>query len=378
MHGLSLLLSSTPLEPPLDVPHCGTGGEAATWISAYAPQLGAPPPSGANHLAFQWSIERRGDLVVMRDMVGDGFSNEGLTYEGMYDALEYFYEIFPDDYEFVTVLTAQESSSAMGAWAFYSPLENEVEGIGQRVSSSGMHVDGFLFMNDWEYWTGADDTATSAVFGQEFGHRWAAYVNYDLGSGERDDILGRDGSHWSYWLETSNSPVEGNSWADNRDGSFTLDAQEEVAYSDLDLYLMGLLPADDVSPFFLIDNPTGLDRRASSAPEYYYTGRDLTAYGDRIDITIDDVIRVEGPRVPAAGDAPTTFKMAIVLVLSADEQARASEVNGCDAVRERFVEVWQGDTRDLGTLDTTLGETVVDPLDPDTFASPTLLPKAVW
>ncbi|MFZ5477574.1 MAG: hypothetical protein ACOZNI_12430 [Myxococcota bacterium] len=378
MTGLLLLLGAAPWQPPADVPRCGHGLEASAWLRERTLRPPAPPPSSSRGLPSGFSVERRGDLVVMRDMVGDAFGRDGLGYEGMYEALVYFYELFPDEFDFVTVITNQDSTYGMGAFAFYSPLANDVRGIGDRIYDSGMTAQGLLFMNAWQYWSGQSDTFTSAVFGQELGHRWGSYVRYDLGDGERDDILGRDDGHWSYWLETSNSPMEGNAWTDNGDGTFTLDAGEEVAYSDLDLYLMGLVGPEDVAPFYLIADPSGLARNASSSPEYYASGDDQTASGSRVDITIDDVIRAEGARDPAAGEAQTAFRMAVVLVLADDEQPDEEALSGADEARARFVEVWEEDTLGLATLDTSLGDTVVEPLAPEGFVAPLLVPKAAW
>ncbi|MFZ5477625.1 MAG: hypothetical protein ACOZNI_12685 [Myxococcota bacterium] len=378
MMALALLMGAAPWGPPEDVPTCGTHGDASTWFRERTLRPPAAPPSSERALPAEWSIERHGDLVVMRDMVGSSFGRSGLSYQGMYDALLYFYEVFPDEFDFATVLTNQDSSSSMGAWAFYSPLANDAQGIGDRVYDSGMALQGLLFMNAWQYWSGESDTYTSAVFGQELGHRWGSYVHYDRGDGERDDLLGRDDAHWSYWLETSNSPMEGNAWSDNADGTFTLDAGEEVAYSDLDLYLMGLVGPEEVAPFFLVDDPDGLDRNAASSPEYYATGRQQTARGSRVDVTIDDVVRAEGQRSPAAGDAQSSFRMAIVLLLADDEQPDEETLAGADAVRARFEEVWEDDTRGLADLDTSPGDTVVEPLDPGAFTSPQVVPRGAW
>jgi hypothetical protein len=374
---LPLLLGAMPWPLPDDVPWCGTGGEAATFLRE-RPPLAAPPP-GPGVLPSQWSIARIGDLVVMRDVTGRQMDG-GLDAAAMSDALDTLYRWFPDDYDFVTILTNQDASRTMGALAFYSPLANDVEGMGERTFSSGMTLQGALFMNAWQYWTGGSDTLTSAVFGQELGHRWGAYVHYDLddGAGDRDDTLGRDASHWSYWLETSNSPMEGNAWADNGDGTFTLDAREEVAYSDLDLYLMGLVGPEDVAPFFLIRDPSGLSREAASAPEYYGSGNSQTAYGTDQPITVDDVIRAEGPRVPAVGDSPTAFTMLVVLVLGQDEAPDPARLEGVEGVRARFEEVWEEDTLELATLDTTPGDATLPAWEPAAYPAPTLVPRGAW
>ena len=220
MLALPLLLGATPWPLPSDVPACGAGGPAqigvAAHLAAARSNVPAAPPPGVRDLPQQWSIARHGDVVVLRDITGEQLDS-GFTYEAMVDAIETFYLWFDDDYNFVTFLTNQDASRSMGALAFYAPNANDVRGIGQPISRGGT-LQGLIFMNAWQYWSGGSDTLTSAVFGQELGHRWGAYVGYDLGDGVSTDSLGRDDSHWSYWLETSNSPMEGNAWTDGGAG----------------------------------------------------------------------------------------------------------------------------------------------------------------
>ncbi len=369
-----LLLGATPWPLPSDVRVCGAGGPAQI---AMATHLSAPaPPPGVRDLRQQWSIARIGDVVVMRDITGEQLDS-GFTYDAMADAIDTFYQWFDDDYTFVTFLTNQDASRSMGALAFYAPNANDVRGIGLPIFRGGT-LEGLIFMNAWQYWSGGSDTLTSAVFGQELGHRWGAYVGYDLGDGVATDTLGRDDGHWSYWLETSNSPMEGNAWVDAGDGSFRLDAEEEIAYSDLDLYLMGLIAPEEVEPFFLIQDPAGLDRSAGSAPEYYASGRDQTATGFAQEITIEDVILAEGERDPAVGESPTDFNMVVVLILGRDEVPTADLLGNVEDVGVRFAEVWEEDTLNLATLDATPGAALLPAFDPATLGGPVAVPRNAW
>ena len=47
---------------------------------------------------------------------------------------------------------------------------------------------------------------------------------------------------------------DGYAWTDNGDGTFTVDRAQPARYGNLDLYGMGLMPADEVPPFFFIDD----------------------------------------------------------------------------------------------------------------------------
>ena len=61
---------------------------------------------------------------------------------------------------------------------------------------------------------------------------------------------------------------------------------------------MGLLPKDDVPDFFLIQNMAFIGRDSNN---------DRVWSGDRLDITVDDVIAANGPRVPSFQNAQKDF-----------------------------------------------------------------------
>ena len=67
------------------------------------------------------------------------------------------------------------------------------------------------------------------------------------------DLLGRDGAHWSFFLETQASVFDGLQWRADSSTTFTaLDSFKR--FSQLDLYLMGAKPASEIEPWFLIEN----------------------------------------------------------------------------------------------------------------------------
>src|SRR5207249_5242473 len=87
------------------------------------------------------------------------------------------------------------------------------------------------------------------ILGQEFGHRWLAYL--DIGT---PSLLGRDSSHWSFLHNTFGSVVEGNEIEDLGDGNFRTVAAT-IRYSALDQYVMGLRPASHVTPSYAEADP---------------------------------------------------------------------------------------------------------------------------
>jgi hypothetical protein len=152
----------------------------------------------------------------------------------------------------------------------------------------------------------------------EVGHRWLARLRVD-GASPRTGLLGRGDVHWSFFLDSDASVMEGNAIADRGNGRFeTVDIARR--FSPLDQYAMGLRTAAEVPPFFYVDLPDDFRPnrafKASSAPE-----EGVSFTGVRRDVRIEDVVRAMGPRVPAL--APPLFRQAFVLV--ADHSALATE-----------------------------------------------------
>jgi MYXO-CTERM domain-containing protein len=106
--------------------------------------------------------------------------------------------------------------------------------------------------------------------------------------------------------------MEGNNWEEVSPGNFRT-GRPAFRFSDMDLYLMGLLPRTMVRPGFLIAEPQNVPRGISrnSPPEYY--NRSVTLRGRRVNVTIDDLIRQNGPRVPAYPDAPQNMDVVWIL-----------------------------------------------------------------
>lgn len=144
----------------------------------------------------------------------------------------------------------------------------------------------------------------------------------------RDSLLGRgnplpDGTvanraHWSYFFHTGGSPMEGNNWEEMSPGVFRT-LRPTFRFSELDLYLMGLIPASEVRPTFLITEPQMVPRgiNRDSPPEYY--NRSITVRGRRVDVTVQDIIRANGPRVPAYPDAPRDLDVVWVLLAQTED-----------------------------------------------------------
>jgi hypothetical protein len=250
--------------------------------------------------------------------------------------LRRFYASHDDAFEQVVVYTTRPLNPAPGTLAFELNVKNAVTGIGlDLVDSSAAWgsrgtLESVVYMDAIDPYVGSDGFEFLA---HEVGHRWLARLRVDdIGPPPRTGLLGRGDVHWSFFLDSDASVMEGNAIADRGNGRFeTVDIARR--FSPLDQYAMGLRTAAEVPGFFYVDVPDDFRPnrpfKASSAPE-----EGVSFTGVRRDLRIEDVVRAMGPRVPALG--PPLFRQAFVLV--ADETAPATEarIRTVGRIRSRF------------------------------------------
>jgi len=271
--------------------------------------------------------------------------------------LSLFYEVFPDDFDFVF---------------FFAEFEGPVAGV--HIARNRPAIPG----------TGIDHPHTDPIADKlrsvialqldsngptlhEMLHHWAVYLSPSLGF---------QGSHWGYAgvrgqlggfdpeslvcakPEGARPPCD----PDDEDGtttyivdSFGLVANggDSVPYAPLELYLMGLIPADEVP-----DVPILVD---VVSDERLPDGRRAIRARELRTVTIDDIIAVHGER-PLAGAEDRHFRVAFVLVTA--EEPTDAQVQLADRwVRmfscedpTRFVLCFEEATQGLATVDVMLPE----------------------
>lgn len=343
-------------------------------IGATAPLLLLPPEARADPIEL---VEQRAQYMLFDDVDGTvefayWFGREGFL--AGYDQVETgFLAVHPDDSQFLVVYSTWTLPAGIGA--FYQSVSNDIQGIGfEHIApedtvipapyfddTPNSQVTGFLHMNRWTQYLGADpggtdDLVISLIFGQELGHAWGSFVYFDQGGGAQGNMLGRSNAHWSFYLHSGGSPMQGHEWIDNGDGTFTAQKQDVFTFSDLDLYLMGLLPADQVAPWFLLEGPHDCIDAASGdgacAPPqaFLFEADTYTTTATRRDLSIDDVIAVEGERVPAWPEAPDTFDVSFLLIKRPDEVLSEDELLALDVIVARSIELFDVQTRGLGRV----------------------------
>lgn len=285
-----------------------------------------------------------------------------------------FLAVHADDSQFLIIYTTW---TLQGAGGLYQAVANDVEGIGYEHiapldaiipepyfdDTPNSQFQGFLHLSNWLNFVEEDQSINTAwtylVFGQELGHAWGSFVHYLQDGTDYDDMLGRSEAHWSFYLNAGNSPMEGHDWVDNEDGTLTAIKHDTFVYSDLDLYLMGLMPAEDVQPWFVIDDVSNCvdsaleNLECAPATGHKFSADSYTLDGTPREITIEDVIAAEGPRVPAFGDAPTTFDIAFLLIKRPDEELSEEEMEKLEEIVEFSTTIFEEQTRDIGSINNT-------------------------
>jgi hypothetical protein len=277
--------------------------------------------------------------------VGERFSNE--TELDTVSASKRFYQTHGDNFDQL-IFWSDTTVVSGGTFAFESSVANEVRGIGMQVfdnsrdyGSSGGRLRSFVVMDRLGKYPDnpasivLGENSTLSVMGQEVGHRWLAFLRFrDTNGQSSTQLLGRDNAHWSFFMDSDASVMEGNDIEDLGGGSFrTVGAVKR--YSRLDMYAMGLATPDEVSRFFYVDSPINIQPSAKTRESGPATG--VTFNGTRRDVLIQDVIDAMGARTPTAAESPRVFRQAFIYIVSPGNSSRATDVQKLDRIRREWV-----------------------------------------
>jgi hypothetical protein len=211
-----------------------------------------------------------------------------------------FYALFGDDYDFLAVIEQVNIVANRN----YQAVRNSESGCGatkfDRSASVGSlgHI---LGMIDYPTSSFFDLGETGSL--HEIGHRWMSYL-----------AGANSGSHWAvsdvaYGIMGVSLPGgEGGAFPFTltpAGGDYTVRLTSAAThFNDLELYLMGLAPASEVGAHFVFQN--------QNQSSQLHDGGVLL--GPVTPLTINDVIASAGPRVPAYGQAQTSFTLGTIVL----------------------------------------------------------------
>ena len=211
------------------------------------------------------------------------------------------------------ILVVFSTFSEGGRAVFYTPLANDVQGLGSGPEAAifdrtpGSPLEGWAWLGPLEGLRSVYPGYEHEAFVHEIVHRWGAYLRLSHPTLPEDVLLGRAQTHWSFRLHTEASVMEGNDWQPETHPRWhtVLRDQATPHLSPLDLYVMGVLSPEDVPPIRIMHGLGGLDPSWMSvdpeATPSHRLGTSLSAIPTRVDyVSIEDVVAANGPRIPAA------------------------------------------------------------------------------
>jgi hypothetical protein len=266
-----------------------------------------------------------------------------------------FYVSHPDLFEQLVVYTTRPLNPFPGTLAFELNIKNEIAGLGLELADDSADYGSAGALRSLAYMDSIDqylEVDGFEVLGHEVAHRWLARLEFLREGKAESSLLGRGAVHWSFFLDSDASVMEGNDIEDRGGGRF-LTVDFARGYSALDQYAMGLRSAADVPPFFYVEAPDDFrpnrTYKATSGPE---PGVSFT--GLRRDVRVEDVVAALGPRVPAAEAAPKLLRQAFILVADAQAPSIEARVAAIARIRARFEPWYREATGGRGSVDSSL------------------------
>lgn len=277
-----------------------------------------------------------------------------------------FFATHEDAYDYLVIFNNLGIAASSGAVAYEVTLRNQRSGYGDdvidvgSVVGSASRLQSIMNMGPLSQYPDDPNSVVTArytsrdtpltVLGHEAGHLFLAFASIrDPNDASARPMLGRQSAHWNFAFNSEASFLEGNRIQDNGPGSlfrFRTTATVE-GYSPLDQYLMGFRAPNDVPPTFLVTNPSVL--AGSRTPQV-----GVNFNGERRDVTVEEIIGVEGRRTPDHTVSQRRFRFGFILVVAQGSQPSQTDLNKVEAFRKGFEEIYYRATSERATADATL------------------------
>jgi len=207
-------------------------------------------------VSFPLNIISDSDIFSKRDEdSGEFLINNELIYE--------FYNTSPDIFDAIYIFT--NFSVGSGTGATYSSVTNSVNGVGKnRLDRSALFgsrgkLKGVITMGDinlYSHDTKRLEDSGLERMSHELLHQWSGSLKFiDKGGALNSSLLTDDGAHWSQW-NTFVSPLGGLGWSSGGGDIYVKDASIKAGFErrlpEIDLYTMGLLPAQVIKDIVLL------------------------------------------------------------------------------------------------------------------------------
>ncbi len=290
-------------------------------------------------------------------------------------AAQKFYDTHEDVYDFLVFFNNLDIGAQSGALAFQSGVRTIVDGIGDRIGDTGSlygsarRLQAIVNMGDLRQYPSDPNGLVPArsgsqytpltVLGHEVGHMWLALASIrNPANPSARPMLGLQLAHWAFNFNSEASLLEGNRIEDSGPGAFPRFRTIAVTqgYAPLDQYLMGLRAPEDVPPTFLV---TGTP---FSLPIFPATN--VTFNGERRDVTVEELIAVEGRRTPDHTVSQRRYRIAFVLVSAAGQEPTTAQLAQVEGYRAAFPAFFEQASGRRAFVETTLQKNLQLSLSP--------------
>lgn len=281
--------------------------------------------------------------------------------------LRAFYRTHSDSFDSVYVWTNFAFDNGLFIAHTFN-IRNDIQGIGLPLFDRGpaygsAHLGSLIAMGNAGDWPKNPDAymvglnSAISIVCHEQGHLWLAYIHFNADNQAKDDLLGRQNSHWSFLADTRTSAdggysslMEGNSWRDSGGGIFTTFESAVNYFTPLDQYLMGLRAANEVGDIpYLVTDPQLKEFLHEKSPA---AGFSMSAA--RKIASVAQIVDCEGPRIPNVTNSPKVFRIAFVALSEQGSTISSSELTKISAYRDAIVRYFSTATGGRGSLDASL------------------------
>ena len=248
-------------------------------------------------------------------MAVDELSSWEIPYGEHVQRVRRFYEHFNDEFDFLIFLrNTGPTTSPIAFGGFYYGAMNDTEGIGKPIDSN--HEDYELespgTLQGIVRLSGALAMSAGPAL-HEIMHRWANSVVPTVWEG-----------HWGFssaYGQLGGLDIE--TLVDHGNGLYSADmlnrGSHTVPYSPIELYLAGLIQADEVPDLWVAEDgeraPSDEDLCVNGDGHCMFTATKIRTY------TIEDIIAEHGERVPDYLNSQKDFRAAVVLLIDEDHPA---------------------------------------------------------
>ena len=296
-------------------------------------------------------------IVIMKENVAKDFflpqTNGGTYAFETNNILNNFYSNHADDYDFIAVLSPKPLASD---WSLM--VNQSGETMGPNLStypSTSKKLKSFVALDI----SAIDDVAKSGVsvadfeqgnmrttltsLAHEIAHHWIAFIPWE----------GMKSAHYSNMADlfsgslSYSDPMGYHHWVDTAAGKVCVDNNSNSVtpkFSNLSLYLMGLVPKTSVQPIPVIQTSV-------TYPYGQPPCNEATNFVGTKTYTIDEIIALAGKdRVPAYPNTQKDFKVGYIIIVPANESLSSGSMQFATDIINQLPQFWANLTNNLSKL----------------------------